>query len=254
MLTRPVAAMLIGSTVPRGTSPDAATRSINGHAVPTPVRLVLGLDAARGAEHHYGQPRTPDPPLAAQLRAAAAAVATIGDILASHLDPGRRPRTAEGVALRQGAGIADGLADVAAMTRTALQVDAHLQHWLHGSGYAVLYRPVAAICRWSSDGPLDGLCRRIVEAGQHPGLLHGLQPAAVAERRTRIVDSLPDALATFDAATAWMIQHPGHVRAAHLHEATRLAMVALITAHGMHAQPTGVTGWRSAAIAGKPAA
>ncbi|SCF29088.1 hypothetical protein GA0074696_4135 [Micromonospora purpureochromogenes] len=122
---------------------------------------------------------------ARSLRRAADAVGVMGDILASHVPPGRGPCTPEGLAIRAGGGVQSGLAKIARLTVHAATIDIALPGWLdHGQGHLAGDLPASG-----GDPKMD--CRQPTERGR-PGPHRGgawTTPAGRAQRRAISAES-----------------------------------------------------------------
>lgn len=186
---------------------------------------------------------------ARSLRRAADAVGVMGDILASHVPPGRGPCTPEGLAIRAGGGVQSGLAKIARLTVHAATIDIALPGWLdHGQGHlAEIYRPVAETARWTAGSRLSAVARDLIAAGRGIPPLDDLNVARSPLSPAPLVSSAEAAITAIAAARTWMWHNPAQLTGAHLQLGTRLGLaVHVLTSAG---GPQMVGGWRQAAIA-----
>ncbi|WP_249715124.1 hypothetical protein [Rhizomonospora bruguierae] len=190
------------------------------------TRLYLGLTAAARVDRRAAPSTAPICRVGRHLESAAEAIAVAGEILTGHAPPAREPLTPEGVAIRAGAGRKAGLADIAALTKDMLTIDAGLPEWLsssHRLAYGA-FETVADEARWTSSGYLTEVVHQVMsDAGDAPSLLHLLEPLPVPTSRRAIRDGTT-ARSSLVAARDWMHRNPGEVRASHLAEATQAAL------------------------------
>ncbi|MFY1633720.1 hypothetical protein ACN27F_10640 [Solwaraspora sp. WMMB335] len=206
------------------------------------TRLYLGLTAAARSDLPAVHPTAAIGRVGRHLESAAEAVAVAGEILASHAPPAREPLTPEGTAIRAGAGRKAGLADIAALTKTMLAIDAELPEWL-SSSHRLAYRAfetVADEARWTNDSYLTEVLHQVTsDADGAPSLLHLLEPPPVSPARRAISDGA-SARTSLVAARDWMHRNPDEVRALHLAKATQAAL-----AVSALASPGAGADWRS---------
>lgn len=218
-------------------------------------RLHVGLYAATVLDGRaYPAAAAPRTQVETQLRIAADAIGVVGDILATHIPPGQRPRTQEGVAIRAGGGVRAALADVARLTRDALDLDGKLPAWLTRADPHELQRfdPVADAARWATGSRLRAVAHQVSSAGAGAEpLLRLLDTAAVPGDAPPAVETADGAVAALAAARTWLWQHPQQIQVAHLQLGTQLGL-AVHTVAGECAPGDPVVqlrAWRQAAIA-----
>ncbi|MFF5217827.1 hypothetical protein [Micromonospora sp. NPDC000442] len=214
------------------------------------TQLYVGLRVAGIVERQFPPPPAPvtaEP--ARSLHRAADAVGVIADIFASHVPPGQRPRTPEGLAIRAGGGLQAGIADIARLTSDLVMIDLALPGWFsHGRGHLTeIYRPVAEAARWTTNSGLAAVAREMIAAGRGQPPLDALDIARSPINPTPSVRTVDDAIGAVAAARSWMWQYPGQVTGVHLQLGTQLGLaVHMLISKGA---PTMVGGWRQAAIA-----
>ncbi|MEW2386003.1 hypothetical protein AB0873_28475 [Micromonospora sp. NPDC047707] len=242
--------LLVGGR-PTPETPDRAQASaILTRRGQTLTKFYVGLRAAAIVDRQF--PSTPaivrtEP--ARSLRRAADAIGVIGDILASHVPPGRGPRTPEGLAIRAGGGVQSGLADLARLTARAVMIDIALPRWLeHAPGsLAEIYRPVAVTAKWTASSRLSTVARDLVAAGSGQAPLSDLNVARSPLNPAPGVSTVDDAIAALAAARTWMWHNPAQLTGEHLQLGTQVGLaVHMLTSGG---DPKMVGGWRQAAIA-----
>ena len=214
------------------------------------IQLYEELEAAALADHEYPSSPASGSTEGASLRRAADAVGVMGDIIASHVAPGQRPRTPEGAAIRAGGGVPAALADIARLTIAALEVDKQVSAWLpRGSGpLNVVYQLVADAARQATDGRLERVARDLIagSSGQLQ-LLDELDLARQPIDPTPAVTTVDEAIAAVNAARTWLWQHRDQSGAIHLQLGTQLGLAV----HTIRADPDPevLNQWRGAAIA-----
>ncbi|MEU3455349.1 hypothetical protein ABZ671_17390 [Micromonospora sp. NPDC006766] len=173
----------------------------------------------------------------------------IGDILASHVPPGRGPCTPEGLAIRASGGVQSGLADIARLTLHAVMVDIALPAWLdRGKGHlAEIYRPAAEAARWTASSRLSSAARELIGAGRGQPSLGELNVARSPLNPVPGVSTVDDAITAVAAARTWMWHNPAQLTGAHLQLGTRVGLAVHVLTSGGDLQMVG--GWRQAAIA-----
>jgi hypothetical protein len=217
------------------------------------VILGAGCWAAAG-------PVTPSRPapisaLGRHLAEAATALSTAGDILASHLDPGRRPRTPEGAALRAGAGRTGGLADIASLAHAAVQVDRRLPRWLGRTDPTLrtVYRPVIDAAGWWTRSRYPTVLRQIAAHSDGTSVLRTLDVAPAGSRATQLrpITNLADITDVVDTSRAWLFGHAAQATVGQVAAAARLAIAICATAirtPGAAADEVGASGNRWKAV------
>ncbi|MDG4833001.1 hypothetical protein O7627_27390 [Solwaraspora sp. WMMD1047] len=189
----------------------------------------------RGAVDRQIQPSPPPvsrvsspSPIVGVLRGAGDSVLVAGDILASHVGD-QRPATPEGIAIRNGAGRAGALADLATLALAARMLDERLARWL-GAGtrdrtIGALYAQQVAYLRRQDDRDLDAGLRRIAATPGHR-LLHLLQVAPAPAPDAYVpVATLQDVTGVISAVRALGVRDPRRLDLAHATEAARLAVL-----------------------------
>ncbi|WP_147427295.1 hypothetical protein [Micromonospora globbae] len=216
------------------------------------TQFYVGLRAAAIVDRQF--PSAPDAvntEPARSLRRATDAVGVIGDILASHVPPGRGPRTPEGLAIRAGGGVQSGLAEIARLTVRAAAIDIALPGWIdHGQGHLVeIYRPVAEAARWTAGSGLSAVARDLIAAGRGQPPLDDLDVARSPLNPAPGVSTIGGAITAIAAARTWMWHNPGQLTGAHLRLGTQLGLAVHVLRSG--GDPQLVGGWRQAAIAAR---
>ncbi|XVU24185.1 hypothetical protein ACQPZJ_44305 [Actinoplanes sp. CA-054009] len=243
-----VTELLAGGRPFQDGSTTANTSLVVGRHGQGQAQLYAGLQAAALADHHYPSSPASGSTEGASLRRAADAVGVIGDILASHVTPGQRPRTPEGAAIQAGGGVQAALADICRLTIAALEVDQQISDWLpHGFGpLTAVYRPVAGAARRATSGHLDMVARELIasSAGQ-PRLLDELEVARQPLDPAPAVTTADEARAAVDSARTWLWQHRDQSSAIHLQLGTQLGLA--LYALGADPDPAVLGQWRGAA-------
>lgn len=168
-----VTELLVGGR-PVAEVPDRASAGlVLGRQGQSLTRFYVGLRAAAVVDERLPPAPEVSAGAARSLRRAADAIGVMGDIIAGHVPPGRRPGTPEGVAIRAGGGVQGGLGDVARLAVDAVRLDGRLPAWLdRGGPLAQTYRPVAEAARWTSGSRLGavakGADRRREDSAQRP--------------------------------------------------------------------------------------
>ncbi|GGM22577.1 hypothetical protein ACFFX1_11040 [Dactylosporangium sucinum] len=251
-----LAELLVGDRPlrPEPTRADAGA-VLRDHSRTHLSRMRVGLYAATVIDGPpYPPADAPRTPVDQAMRRVADAVGVAGDIIASHIQPGQRPRTPEGVAIRAGGGVRAALADVGRLTRQLLAVDAKLPGWLRRADPHDLGRfgPPAAAARWATRSRLRVVAEQVIEDGAGLEPLLRLLDAAPASRGTvPAVETADQAVAALATARTWLWQHPDQVQAEHLLLATQLGL-AVHTIAGAHTTGDPVVQlreWRRAAKA-----
>ncbi|WP_238005877.1 hypothetical protein KZZ52_41720 [Dactylosporangium sp. AC04546] len=200
-------------------------------------RAELPVEAASAAVKH--------------LLAAADAVATAGDILASHVPPRERAATPEGRAIRSRAGVPAALADVGRLAHGVLKFDARLPSWLgrrpvSDAESLAAYKPVIDAARWATGCGLRLIANELIHAaGSEPSLLRLLDIAPASGRPLLPDDSLHVATRALTSCRDWIFRNPGQVRAAHLAAGTQLGLAVAVLSR--EPEPASHA-WRRAAI------
>ncbi|MEV4210171.1 hypothetical protein [Micromonospora sp. NPDC049662] len=214
------------------------------------IQLYFGLRAAAAVDRTLPPSRdTPTLEPTLSLRRAADAITVIGDILASHLPTEHQPGTPEGQAIRAGAGVQSGLADIAQLALNAVAIDIALPGWLdHTHGYlGEIYRPAAEAAEWTSGSGLSAVARELVALGSGHPRLRGLDVARSPMYPVPMANSVEDAIAAIRAARTWLWQNPRELTGVHLQLGTQLGLAIHVLAR--QGRPKITSEWRSAAIA-----
>ncbi|MFI7080922.1 hypothetical protein ACIBO1_26820 [Micromonospora sp. NPDC049903] len=211
------------------------------------TRFYVGLLGAATMEQYPPAPPITTGP-ARSLRRAADAVGVMGDIIASHIPLGQRPKTPEGAAIRAGGGVQGTLSGLARITTEATLMDARLPSWLSRNELAgKTYAPAADAARWVATSRLGVVARDMVTATTGRPGLDELDIARVPLDPAPAVDTIDAAIVALRAARTWLWQNPDQVAGVHLRVGTQLGLAAhILTAEGT---PSSVGGWRQAAIA-----
>ncbi|GGM86297.1 hypothetical protein ACFFX1_34190 [Dactylosporangium sucinum] len=185
-------------------------------------RAELSVEAASAAVRH--------------LMAAADAVETAGDILASHVPSRERAATPEGRAIRSRAGVPAALADVGRLALDLLNFDARLPVWLRRRPVSdaeslAPYKPVIDAARWARGCGLRSIADELISASvSEPNMLRLLDIAPAGGRPLLSEDSAHAAIRAFTSCRDWIYRNPGQVRAAHLAAGTRLGLAIAVLA------------------------
>lgn len=231
-------------------SADAAGRAARHADCRTAV--YLGLDAATRLAVRYEQPMGVADSAAVPLRRAADAIDAAGDLIATHVEPHRRPRTPEGAAIRAGGGVAAALADVGTLTRRMLSVDANLVEWIQRADPRLVERlaPMTDGVVSTLSGALGHAAEELVVDAAAPRLLDLLTPAAYLSDAPAAVTSVSDVVDALVAVRDWLWKEPGQVHAVHLRIATQFGVaVSAVTASANDVDQTGLRAWRRASAA-----
>ncbi|MFG1777640.1 hypothetical protein ACGFIG_14570 [Micromonospora sp. NPDC049048] len=243
-----VTELLVGGR-PVAEVPDkAAAALVLGRHGQSLTRFYVGLRAAAVVNERLPPAPEVSDGAARSLRRAADAIGVMGDIIAGHVPPGRRPDTPEGIAIRAGGGVQGGLGDIARLAVDAVRLDGRLPAWLdRGGPLAQTYRPAAEAARWTSGSRLSAVAKELVAAAKAQPDLRELDIARSPLHPAPAVDTVDAAIAAVRAARTWLWLHPAQVTGVHLQVGTQLGLAAhVLTADGSLAM-TG--GWRQAAIA-----
>ena len=222
-----VTELLVGERpVPEMDRAAATTLILNQHEQAL-TKLYVGLRAATVVERRYPSASgaiTTEP--ARSLRRAADAIGVMNDILASHVPPGHRPRTPEGIAIRAGGGVQAVLGDVAELTASAVLIDSRLPAWLARAdgSLAEMYRPLAETARWSVNSRLETVVRELVAGSDGQVSLRELDVARPPIDPAPEVRTVNQADAAITAARTWLWQHPDQFAGAHLQYGTQLGL------------------------------
>ncbi|MDT5028704.1 MAG: hypothetical protein QOE61_5130 [Micromonosporaceae bacterium] len=219
--------------------------------LPTPTGTFLAALREAAGPANALPPASPTSPAGLALHQATDALAVAADILASHIDPRRRPRTPEGAAIRAGGGVAAGLGDLAQATVHAIAVDMTLPDWIATTDprHQQTIWPLAHAVRQTITGPLPTTVRDLVAAGQgQKPLLRLLDTAPPTGQPAAVIRTVDDAGATLRQARIWMWQNPHQIHAVHLRAATQLGLASTILAGRSPADHTSTAAaWRRAA-------
>lgn len=246
-LARLTGLLLGGPPVGEVTSRKAATDLLLGRR-PDATRLYGGLRGAALLEQEL--PITPSGvgETATRLRRAADALGVMGDILASHVTPFRRPQTQEGLQIRARGGVSGGLADIGALVVAAIAVDRRLPGWLDAAGQhpEMDFHPLSRSANWAVNSRLRVTARAVEEAGAgRPRLLDELDLSRQPRDQPSTPATADEAASAIDAARRWLWQHPEQITVTHLQLVAQvgLAVHALVDEPGSPAR----TRWRDAA-------
>ncbi|WP_431946213.1 hypothetical protein [Micromonospora marina] len=240
--------LLVGGRPAAEVPGRAAAGLVLGRHGQSLTRFYVGLRAAAVVDERLPPAPEVTTGAARSLRRAADAIGVMGDIVAGHVPPGRRPGTPEGIAIRAGGGVQGGLGDIARLAVDAVRLDVRLPAWLdRGGPLAQTYRPVAEAARWTSGSRLGAVAKELVAAAKAQPDLRGLDIPRSPQHPAPLVDTVDAAIAAVRAARTWLWLHPAQVTGAHLQVGTQLGLaVHVLKAEGSLAM-TG--GWRQAAIA-----
>jgi hypothetical protein len=158
----------------------------------------------------------------------------------------------EGAAIRAGAGVQRGLADIAALATSAAHTDRAIARRVHRSHLATsaAATPLLAAIAQARTGPLPRLLRASLAAGRdQPALLHDLNPAPVTGRPVSAIATVADASTALASAQTWIWQHPDQLQVSHLQAATRLGLAVTAATHDATSPARARAPWRSATIA-----
>ncbi len=211
------------------------------------IALHAGLRSARLVAHPYPPAPADLAEPARLLRASADATGIMADILASHLPRNQRYRSPEGNAIRNGAGVRAGLADIANLTSAMLDVDRAFYTWLdraHGPA-ALAYHAIHDATHSATNGRLDAAVEDVVAAtGRGHPVLRALDFAAVPLSPSPTIRSARDAATTTVAVRSWLTRNPDAVTVAHIQAVTQLGLAI----RQLDGDPD-ANRWRKAAIA-----
>ncbi|MEU1232569.1 hypothetical protein [Micromonospora aurantiaca] len=243
-----VTELLVGGR-PVAEVPDkAAAALVLGRHGQSLTRFYVGLRAAAVVNERLPPAPEVSDGAARSLRRAADAIGVMGDIIAGHVPPGRRPDTPEGIAIRAGGGVQGGLGDIARLAVDAVRLDGRLPAWLdRGGPLAQTYRPAAEAARWTSGSRLGAVAKELIAAAKAQPDLRELDIARSPQHPAQAVDTVDAAIAAVRAARTWLWLHPDQVTGAHLQVGTQLGLtVHILRTDGSLAM---IGGWRQAAIA-----
>ncbi len=201
-------------------------------AGPAPAAFLVSVRDAST----YADPLPPASPTSGAglaLRQATGDLAVAGDILAGHVEPGHRPRTAEGAAIRAGGGVAAGLGEIAQMCCDAIAVDLLLPDWLTATEPHLrgTVRPLLRAAKRTAAGRLPRLAHRLITAAiGHTPLLPLLDSAPATGRPATAVATAQDAAMSLRAARTWLWQNPNQIQAVHLRLGTQLGLAGTLVA------------------------
>ncbi|GIH21196.1 hypothetical protein [Rugosimonospora africana] len=210
------------------------------------IILGTGLQAAAQTDARLPTAATIDDPVIHQLNRAREALATAGDVLASHL--GWRvggPTTPEGQAIAQGTGTRNAVADIATLAITAVAIDRALLRWLNSHTASQTLRPLyedtTATMTWWTTSNYPATLRQLARSSRNDSIVRFLDVAPATESSTgpRQIRSLTDVSTILDSIRAWMTQHPQDTSLRHIRAATRLALTIATTADTLNVVPAG---------------
>jgi hypothetical protein len=178
-------------------------------------------------------------------------VSAAGDILASHVDPSNGPRTAEGAAIRLGAGRPAAVGDIARLAVELVNVDVELLAWLERTtpsqlrAGSVLHQVLAAQQQHTGIEQLSTVAGR----SRRPGLLRRLDVASMLATpdRPRTPDTAAQCAELIDDFRLWVFRHPHQVGGLHLPAAIRVGLFIATAAPDLDAAVR--HGWRDAVLA-----
>lgn len=195
--------------------------------VPDATRLYGGLRGAGLLKQEFPPAPAEVGEAASRLRRAADAIGVIGDILASHVTPFRRPQTQEGLQIRARGGVAGGLADVGGLVIEAIAVDRRLPDWLGGAGQhpEMDFHPLSRSANWAVNSQLQAAARAVEAAGAgRPRLLDELDLTRQPLEQPATPATVDEAAAAINASRRWLWQHPDQIGVAHLQLVSQLGL------------------------------
>ena len=247
-LARATQLLIGGRPVPEVPARAGAALLLGRHGQ-TLTRFYVGVHAAAVVDHQYPHSAENTSDLTQAAHRAADAIAVIGDILASHVTPGRQASTPEGEAIRRGGGVQAAMAAIARLSIDAIALDRQLPAWLNRGDdpFTASYRPVLDVATWVANSRLGAIARALIShADRQPMLLDELDINRGPQHPAPAVTTVDEARTAIAAVRTWLWQHPDQATLAHLQLATQIGLAV----HTRTDDPgtTIVRRWRAAAV------